>query len=392
MTRPPILHGPGVRTTLFYVVFFAATGVHMPFWPLWLENWGLTAAEVGLFGALGMAVRVAAGLVIPTLADRLDRRRLTIAACMATGAALFVAHLWIGSKAVLLLATLAVGACFAGIGPIAEALGVAASRAYAFPYAQARGLGSLGFLAANLAVGAALATVGVELALWWIVGCLAVGAALVMRHPGARRAQAQTPPSLREIGRLIVNPVFALFVAASACLQASHATFFALGTVHWAALGVSEAKIGALWAASVAAEVVFMVAVGAWTVVRLGAVRAMALSGIAGVLRWGAMLGDPTGAALWPLQALHALTFGAGHLGAMAFIAEAVPARYGAAAQGAMGSMAVGLLLAIGMAAAAALYPAIGGLTYGIGVIFSALGLGLCALLARRWRGGALAV
>ena len=50
----------------------------------------------------------------------------------------------------LLAATLAVGAALAGIGPIAEALGVAAARRHGFAYAQARGLGSLGFLAANL--------------------------------------------------------------------------------------------------------------------------------------------------------------------------------------------------------------------------------------------------
>ena len=68
------------------------------------------------------------------------------------------------------------------------------------------------------------------------------------------------------------------------------------------------------------------------------------------MVRWGAMMADPTGWLLWPLQALHALTFAVGHLGAIAFIARAVPPRYGAAAQGATGAMAVGLALALGMA------------------------------------------
>ena len=102
------------------------------------------------------------------------------------------------------------------------------------------------------------------------------------------------------------------------------------------------------------------------------------------------MMFDPVGWTLWPLQGLHAATFAAGHLGAMAFISDAVPARYGAAAQGAMGSMAVGLLLALGMAAASAVYPSLGGATYGIGAAFAAVGLGLSLLLARRWRGGTL--
>ena len=95
---------------------------------------------------------------------------------------------------------------------------------------------------------------------------------------------------------------------------------------------------------------------------------------------------------MWPLQALHALTFAAGHLGAMAFIARAVPPRYGAAAQGAAGAMAVGLALALGMAVSAAVYPHLGGRTYAIGAAFSALGLGFTLWLARRWSGEELAV
>lgn len=388
--RSGILSGSGVRTTAFYIAIFMVMGAHLPFWPLWLEHWGLTAAEVGLFTALGMGMRVVAGLAIPAVADRLDRRGAVMVACLLASLVLFVAHLWIGDKAVLLIATLAVGATLAGVGPLAEALGVAASRAHGFPYAQSRGLGSLGFLAANLIVGVLMARLGVNLALWWIVGCLAVAAMLTMGHPGGGRAAGQAPPRLGEIGALMVNPVFALFLAAVAFSQASHAVYYAMGSLHWAKLGVSEARIGALWGASVAAEIVFMVTLGSWTVRRLGAIPAVALSGAAGVLRWGAMMFDPVGWTLWPLQALHAATFGVGHLGAMAFISEAVPARYGGAAQGAVGSMAVGLLMALGMAAAAALYPALGGGVYGIGAVLSAIGLGLSLLLIRRWRGGVL--
>ena len=60
----PLLSGPGGHTTAFYVTFFMATGVHLPFWPLWLEHWGLTASEVGLFTALGVGARVVAGSAV----------------------------------------------------------------------------------------------------------------------------------------------------------------------------------------------------------------------------------------------------------------------------------------------------------------------------------------
>jgi PPP family 3-phenylpropionic acid transporter len=388
---PPILARAGLHTTAFYFVFFASTGAHLPFWPLWLRDWGLTAAEVGLYTAVGVAVRVVAGMAIPALADRLDRWRLTVVACALACALLFLAHLLVATRPLLLLVTVAAGTAFAGVGPISEALGVAAARMHAFPYAQARGLGSVGFLAANLVVGALMVRFGTGIALWWIVVCLLGVAALGLHHPGGGGVRDKAPPGFREIGRLIALPAFAIFMVAIALLQASHATYYALGSLHWRALGLGEARIGALWAFSVGVEVLLMVVGGAWLMGRVGAVGSMALSGVGGLVRWGAMMADPTGLLLWPLQALHALTFAAGHLGAMAFIARAVPPRYGAAAQGAAGAMAVGLALALGMVLSSALYPHLGGRTYAIGVAFSAVGLLFTAWLARRWSGEELA-
>lgn len=369
-----------------------ATGAHLPFWPLWLEDWGLTASDVGLFTALGIGVRVVAGLVIPAMADRLDARRSTVVVCALLGALIFVGHLWIRDKTLLLLATLAAGAMMAGISPIGEALGVAAARAFGFAYAPTRGFGSIGFLAANLLVGALIASRGVTIALWWIVGCLLATMLLAARHPGGQRLQGQAPPRLGEIRRVVLNPVFAVFVAALSFTQGSHAVFYAYGTIHWTALGLGESRIGALWAVGVGAEVVLMVVFGAGLARALGPVGSIALSGAAGVLRWGAMMFDPTGWILWPLTGLHALTFAIGHLGAMAFISRAIQPRYGAAAQGAAAAMSAGLVLALGMAAAAAVYPMLGGLTYGIGAAMSALGLAVCWHLARVWRGEELAV
>jgi MFS transporter, PPP family, 3-phenylpropionic acid transporter len=387
---PPILARAGLHTTAFYFAVFAATGVHLPFWPLWLRDWGLTAAEVGLYTAVGVAVRVVAGMAIPALADRLDRWRLTVVACAVACTLLFLAHLAVDTRPLLLLVTVAAGTAFAGIGPVGEALGVAAARLHAFPYA--RGLGSVGFLAANLVVGALMARIGTGIALWWIVVCLLGVAALGLHHPGGGGVRDRAPPGFREIGRLIGLPAFAIFMVAVAFLQASHATYYALGSLHWRALALGEARIGALWGFSVGVEVLLMVAGGAWLMGRVGAVGSLALSGVGGLVRWGAMMADPTGSALWPLQALHALTFAAGHLGAMAFIARAVPPRYGAAAQGAAGAMAGGLVLALGMALAAAVYPQLGGRSYGIGLGFSLIGLGFTVWLARRWSGEALSV
>lgn len=383
---------PALHTASFYVALFMAMGVHLPFWPLWLEDWGLDAAAVGTYTALGVAVRVVAGLAVPALADRIGARRLTAVICALASAALFASHLAIGTRPVLLVATLTVGATMAGLGPLAETLGSAAARSFAFPYAVVRGIGSAGFLTANLLVGSLLARTGPGVLLWWIVVCMIAVALLGIGHPGGGRVRGQVPPHLREIGRIMLNPSFALFLAAVGLLQASHGVIYALGTLHWHDLGIGAGEIGALWAAAVAAEVIFLLTVGGAVAAFLGPIPALALAGVAGVVRWSAMALDPTGLWLWPIQGLHALTFALCHLGTIAFIARAVPDRYAAAAQGATGSMAVGGIMALAMLLASALYDRLGGLTYGIGTALSLVGIGLALALARRWDGGELAV
>jgi MFS transporter, PPP family, 3-phenylpropionic acid transporter len=384
--------GPAWHTALFYAAFYMAIGVHLPFWPLWLADWGLTAGEIGGYVALGMAARVVAGLALPSLADRLDARRATVAALAMVGAGIVVGHLGVGSRPWLLALTLALGAAMAGIGPIGEALGLAAARVHGFAYARARAVGSAGFLAANLAVGALLPVTGTGLALWWIAACLVAVALLARRHPGGRRVVGARPPRMAEIGRVLVHPVFGLFLVAVALMQAGHAVLYAYGSVHWRALGLGEATIGALWAAGVAAEIAFLATVGPAWLLRLGPVRALVISGMAGVVRWAAMMLDPVGPALWGLQGLHALTFAIGHLGAMAFLAQAIPARFGAAAQGAVAATAGGLALALVMALAALAYPRFGGATYGIGAVLALAGTLVALRLGRRWGGEGLVV
>ena len=190
----------------------------------------------------------------------------------------------------------------------------------------------------------------------------------------------------------MLDPTFALFTAAVAFTQGSHAVLYAYASIHWHELGIGAGRSGALWALSVGVEVLFMVLVGTAVIAWLGPVRALSLACVAGILRFSLMMTDPVGWLLWPLQMLHAVTFALGHLGAIAFIARAVPPRYGAAAQGTTSALGVGIVMTAGMLLAALVYPALGGATYGIGAAIAAAGLVCTVLLGRRWDGRMLPI
>lgn len=375
------------RVAGWYAAMFAAMGIHLPYWPLWLADWGLTAVEVGLFATYGFAARLVAGAVIPVLADRHAARRLAVAGSCAVGVVAFLAHLGITSKGLLLVATLVSGGTFAALVPIGDVLGLAAARDFHLDYARIRAWGSAAFLAANLGFGAAIGALGPNVALWGIVVFLGIACGLGATHPGGGRVIPGPRPKLSELTALALRPAFLLFILAAGLSQASHATLYAYGSLRWRDLGISEAEIGPLWAFGVAVEIVLMSLLGGALTRRLGAAGALALAGAAGIVRWSLMTLDPMGLALWALQASHALTFAASHLGAMAFLRAAVPERLAGGAQGLFQTVVGTSLMFAFTGLSAQVYPWAGAGAYWVGTAASVLAL-ICALAARGlWSG-----
>ncbi len=377
-----------LKTGAFYGAFFLAFGAHLPFWPIWFAEWGLSAREIGEFAAIAILARVIGGVITPLIADRLGAARMMLgAACLLAGL-LTAAHLLIETRAALLLATLVFAALVSGAIPLSDALAVSATRRFRFEYARTRAAGSVAFIVANLIVGWLATHYGVSVVLWWVAFWLVAAGVLGWLHPGGGRSKAERErASLSEAAILFRSPVFLAVAAASALTQASHGVYYAYGSVHWRALGYSEELIGALWAFGVGVEVALMVFAGGRLLRWLGPVGAVALGCAAGLIRWPLTALDPPLALLWPLQALHALTFAAAYLGMVGFISASTPDRLGATAQGMIGAGAGGIAMALITFAAAEVFALWGGGTYMIAAASSALGLGVALWAQRRWDG-----
>lgn len=362
------------HTSAFYVFLFLALGAHLPFWPLWLADWGLSEAEVGTYTALAVAIRVLMGVALPWLADRAGAPRRALALLGVAAVLGALAHGIVTSKPGLLFATIFMSAAVAGIGPIADALSLRAAARSGFAFATARSFGSAAFLMANILCGLAIARYGIDAALWWIVISSLPLAWLGLRHPGG--AGIPLPqPKFAEASALLKSPAFLLTMVASATLQGSHAVLYTYGSIHWRSQGIDDQTIGALWAIGVLFEVILMLFAGKWLVDRLQPAGAMALGGAVGVLRWFFMTLDPGLLWLWPLQGLHAITFTASFLGAIAMVSRVAPASLGSTAQGMVAAMAGGAVMASAGFAAAYAYPNFGGGAYWISVVLSLIGL-----------------
>ena len=116
-------------------------------------------------------------------------------------------------------------------------------------------------------------------------------------------------------------------------IQGSHALYYGFSTLEWRAAGLDGTLIGVLWGIGVLAEIVLF-ALSARLPAPLGPTALMAIGGAGAIAALDRDGVRSAGRVLPALQILHAASFGAAHLGAMGFLARAVPRELAATAQG----------------------------------------------------------
>ena len=366
-----------IRYAAFYGGFFLTAGILLPFWPLWLESRGLGAVQIGIILALGPWVRVFTNPVVAQVADRSGRAKTVLAIFAGLSIIAFAGFIpaqgfwWI--LAVGLLAAI----CFPAMMPIGESQVMAAVLRHKLDYGRIRLWGSITFIVGTLGAGRLLTGRSPDLILVLVLAALAATFVTTLTFP--RQPSEAVKTERGGIATLLRQPRFILFVATASLLQASHAVYNGFSTLHWRAAGISESMIGVLWAEGVVAEVLLFSASG-FFIARLGPVGLLILAGVLGVARWTLLAQTTDISALLVIQVLHAITFGAVHLGAMHFVARNAPPGLSATAQGLYAS-ASGLAMGLAMIGAGSLFATFGGKAFLAMAAISAVGTGLALLL-----------
>lgn len=363
-------------------LLFCAYGMTLAFLPRWLEvERGLDGASIGAILALAQFARIVTGPAVAFWADGADDRRVPIRLVLAGAVVAYAAFFLLARDFWSLLAIGFVALSLTQAAtPLIEAATLRATAAGKISYGTARGIGSVTFIIANVAGGVLIARFGLGAVVGWTLTLLSLAAlsAWTTLKPDRPSAPAHSAARFDALRALLRSRRYLILVFACGLIQSGHAFYYSFSVIVWRGQGIPADVVGVLWAFGVAVEVALLLSLA--FIERRVTPEALILIGAGGgFLRWLALGFAPTGLVLWPLQALHALSFAAAHVGAMRLLYREAPESGAAMAQNIYAALSSGLLM--------------GGATLLSGVLYDAIGAGgYWAMAGLALSGGALAL
>jgi PPP family 3-phenylpropionic acid transporter len=255
-----------------------------PYAPLWFQALGMSTLAIGAIASLQSWTRLLAPYAWSWAADHSGARvaliRLAAAGCLLGALGLAAAPwlattpagqaAWLSAALIPAVIPALVALLFisnGGIVPLAEAAlaqlltgpnGLDATR-----YGRVRMWGSIGFIVAVLAGGALLQPLGIGVFPWLVVGINATLLVVAIRLPTGheeRHAGEPAPPVMP----LLRQPAVAWFFGSVFFTVLAHTSLYAFLSLYLVHSGYGKQAVGALWAVSVAVEVLFFLLQGRW--------------------------------------------------------------------------------------------------------------------------------
>jgi len=386
-----------IRQALFYALLCAGTGATLPFMPLWLRQNGMSANEIAWILAVPLLGRAITGPLCGIWADRFARYRTPIAilalAATASYTAMGLAAGWPAGRFVAFMMLYGIGYTgITNITPLLDAMTLQLSRVERFAFGLARAAGSASFVFANVCLGFLLQGIGTNAALFWMILTAlmtCVGARFLLpshiRLDLKLGLSSTSAPGLQRLGTLLGRRGYIVLLVAVGCLQAAHSYYYAFSTIIWEKQGFSPNVCGLLWATGVAGEFAFL-SLGARLRRRLGPWTLLLIGAAAGIGRWSLMASSPPLEALWPLQLLHGLSFGAVYVAGLELVHLLVPPGFEGLGQTINSAYAGGALIGLGTIASGVIFEAAGqhGYVYMTGLSLAGTGAALWLLVRRR--------
>ena len=336
MARP--IH---LNLSAFYFFYFAYLGAFAPFFALYLTSVGMNAVEIGVLMALPQLTRILAPHLWGWLADHTGRR---IGVVRISGAAGMIAFLGVfaGESFSWLFAVLfAMMFFWSAALPLVEATTLSKLGDETARYGRIRVWGSVGFIAAVVAVGYLIDATAPRSVLW-VIAALMAGMLLLSFTLSEAKPEPHESDDL-PVWQIVRKPAVLAVIGASALMAAAHGPYYTFYTIHLVDNGYSKSAAGWLWALGVICEIGIFIWMSrlyrAFTLrsILIASTLLAALRFV--VIGWSA----DSIVLLLAAQTLHAASFGSFHAAAIGVVHKLFRGRHQARGQAIYGSLAYGL-------------------------------------------------
>ena len=337
-----------IRLSGFYWFYFAALGVLLPYWGIYLQGLGFAPARIGELLGIVQVTRLIAPNLWGWLGDRSGQRmRIIRWASLASAVSFSGVYAAAGSYLWLALATVLFSFFWHASLPQFEVVTLGHLGTQVHRYSRVRLWGSLGFIAAVVGMGPLLniwGTASIPHALLLLFVLLWLNSLLVSDAPSTVRATLPTPP----ISHVLRQPAVLALFAACFLHQVAHAIYYGFFSLYLGTLSYTQTTIGLLWGLGVSAEVGIFIIMPS-LLARFQARRLLLLALALAVLRWQ-IIGHVADylPALLLAQMLHAFTFGAFHAASIELIQHFFPGALQGRGQALYSSLSFGAGSAVG--------------------------------------------
>jgi len=299
------------RLSAFYLLYFASLGALVPYWSVYLQARGFSAAQIGELMALLMATKIVAPNLWGWLADHSGRRMAVIRSASLLSLLTFLGVFWVGGYWGMALVMAAFSFFWNATLPQFEAVTLGHLGEDSHRYSRIRLWGSVGFILAVFALGPLAAGEAIHALPWILAGLFAtiwLASLGVEDAPGHPHEQPSPP-----LGSVLRRPAVIGLLLVCFLNQLSHGPYYTFFSILLQGHDYGGLAVGALWSWGVVAEIaVFLVAGRLFA--RFSLRDLMVASLLLTALRWVLIAHAVEQPSMMVLaQTLHAASFGLYH-------------------------------------------------------------------------------
>ncbi|MBW7881062.1 MAG: MFS transporter [Caldilineaceae bacterium] len=261
-SQPPLVQPQGSSSRLwvaklYYFLFFGALAGLVPYFNVYLEQQGLSGAEIGLIGSIPPLIALVSNPFWGAVADRWQIHQQVLALCALGAGLLSLAFLWTTGFWPLLLLVNIMIFFRAPVPALVDSAVMAMVNRTGAAYGRQRLFGSLGFVLFSFGLGQVLVLNEFSIIFWLhgliiAVGCSVLSLLLPMEK------LSEPPNLLRGLQTLGREPTYVSFLTMNVLMGAGAAGFINFVGLHILDIGGTQAQVGVAFALNAAMEVPIM--------------------------------------------------------------------------------------------------------------------------------------